>query len=154
VLSLTGRHCLTGRAFDLAADLVDVLPGLCAAIRDRQTLTLLAECQHLLHQADLASPREPLDAARLREYVVPLCRSVATVLDCAEAAVSLSRAAGCDAAPLSASATAPPAGSPPAGFPPAGSPPAVTGGTVTRELVSGQQVWGRLECGGPRQPPF
>src|SRR5262249_52956286 len=161
-------------AFDLAADLVDILPGLCVTLRDRQTLTLLEECQQLLHQADLASPREPLDPARLQEYVVRLCRSVAAILDCADVAVYLAEAApGADAAPLSATAAAPLAtgarpppaaggalpgpGSRSAGppAPAAGdrSDPAGTDGAVTRPLVSGRSEWGRLRCAGPRQPP-
>jgi signal transduction histidine kinase len=149
VLSLTGHSELTGAAFDLAADLADTLPGICAALRDRQTLSLLGECQQLLHEADLASPRDPLNPVRLKEYAVRLCRSIAAIIDCAEVAIYLTEdVANSDAAPLYANTAEPLAdGAEPR-------PQARGASVITSPLVSGQSVWGQLRCIGPRQPPF
>ena len=162
VLSLTGTADLSAAAFDIAVDLLDVLPELCGTLRDRQTLAMVRECQRILHEADLESPRDPLSRGRLAEYVTQVCRSVAAVLDCADVSVYLrEHDTNDDLFPLFAGSARghlerpyavrlPPGAA--AGTPgPAGAAP---GDVLSCPLTSGDHLLGLIRCGGSHGPPF
>ncbi len=173
VLSLTGDAELSAAAFDIAADLLDVLPELCSTLRDRQTLAMVRNCQRILHEADLEAPRDPLSRDRLSEYVAQVCRSVGAVLECADVAVYLrGHDTGDDVFPLFAGSPREhperpdavrlppgwPAAGPggPAGLPggPAGLPGGAPNDVLACPVTSGDHLWGLIRCGGSCGPPF
>ncbi|HEX2297770.1 MAG TPA: hypothetical protein VHH34_04495, partial [Pseudonocardiaceae bacterium] len=154
VVSLLGAKELSDHAFDVAAELVEVLPALCGILREHQTLALVHACNTVLHDADVESPDQPLRAERLREHLEHICRQVAKTLECAEVAIFLQRAPTAEYRyPLFASSgpsgPGDPAGSgrepdpPTAGTTPR---PRVDGSLLELPLRSGNDVWGLLRC--------
>ncbi|MGH3991424.1 MAG: GAF domain-containing protein, partial [Pseudonocardiaceae bacterium] len=88
-LTLLGADELSDDAFDVAAELVEILPELYGTLRERQTLALVHACNTILHDADVESPDQPLHRERLREHLEHLCHLVAQALECAEVAIFL-----------------------------------------------------------------
>jgi signal transduction histidine kinase len=147
VLSLTGPARLSEAAFDIAADLLDVLPELRDVLHDRQALHLVRECQRVLHEVDLASPHEPLPPERLAEHLAGLCRSVAGVLECAEVSLYLREYPGQEQVPLLASTSRQRTGFVQLGRP-------TRGRTLDVPLFSGDRAWGLIRCAGAYEPPL
>jgi signal transduction histidine kinase len=156
VLSLVGDAELSAAAFDVAADLLDVLPELCATLHDRQALRLVRECQRVLHEVD-AGPGGVPPPERVATHLTGLCRSIGALLECAEVSLYAREHAGQDTVPLLATSLRqhPPevtvalpetAADLPA--------PAARGGVLDCPLVSGGQVWGLLRCAGAYGPPL
>ncbi|MGH3915180.1 MAG: sensor histidine kinase [Pseudonocardiaceae bacterium] len=96
VLTLLGADELSADAFDVAAELVEILPELCATLRERQTLALLQACNTILHDADVESPDQPLRPERLREHLDHVCRLVTRALECTETTIFLQESPGVD----------------------------------------------------------
>jgi signal transduction histidine kinase len=89
VLTLLGGGELSSDAFDTAVELVEILPELCSAVRERQTLALVNACNTILHDADIESPGQPLSRERLGEHLSRVCDLVAEALHCAEVSIFL-----------------------------------------------------------------
>ncbi|MGH3937494.1 MAG: sensor histidine kinase [Pseudonocardiaceae bacterium] len=158
ILTLLGTDELAEDAFDVAAELVEILPELCGALRERQTLALVQACNTILHDADVESPDQPLHPDRLREYLAQICRLVAQALECADVTIFLqeTRVAD-DRYPLFASsgpfgqgkASDPGAwnsASPAATAPPRTQAARVEGLLMELPLRSGNHVWGLMRC--------
>lgn len=163
-LTLLGVAELTDDAFDVVAELIEILPELYGTLRERQTLALVQACNTILHDADIESPDQPLHRDRLREHVAQVCRRVAQTLECTEVAIFLQETpAADDRYPLFARSGPDGAGdaSPGGWVSPAGTgvgtgtageadpaPPRtrVHGPLLELPLRSGQRVWGLLRC--------
>jgi signal transduction histidine kinase len=141
VLSLTGAEELSAGAFEVAADLLDVLPDLVGTLRERQALRLVRECQRVLHEADLASPREPLPPERLAEQLGGLCRSIGSVLGCAEVSLYLRDHPDDGEPELFATSARTAAGQRRAG-------------ALDCPVASGEREWGLIRCCGAYEPPL
>lgn len=89
VLTLLGGDEFSADAFDIAVELVEILPELCSAVRERQTLALVNACNTILHDADIESPGRPLSRERLGEHLSEVCDLVAEALHCAEVSIFL-----------------------------------------------------------------
>lgn len=165
VLSLYGQEPLPGEAFDVVADLLDVLPQLCSALRDRQALTLMQDCTAVLHEADLSSPRTPLDRDRLAAYFGQICDRIAADLRCRTVTLHL-RESESDTFPLFAASAAVQSAEPvrrgegPAGLAiEQGSPRAVPlpgaggGPVLSTPVLSGEHVWGVICCADTHGSP-
>lgn len=165
VLSLYGRDTLRGDAFDVVADLLDVLPQLCSALRDRQTLTLVQDCTKVLHKADLSSPRAALDRDRLAAYFRQICDRIAVDLCCRTVTLHLQESKSDMFSLFAASAAAQAAeavrrGEGPAGLaieqarPRAVPLPGPGGGpALSAPVLSGEHVWGVICCADTHGPP-
>ncbi|MFN2494639.1 MAG: GAF domain-containing protein, partial [Pseudonocardiaceae bacterium] len=167
VLTLLGAEELSDDAFDIAAELVEILPELCGALRERQTLALVQACNTILHDADVESPDQPLPRERLREHLEQVCRLVAQALEAAEVAIFLQKTQAADgryplfassgpagrggalgalgASPLE-SASPPESASPAAGSDAAPSRAQAEGPGMELPLRSGNHVWGLIRC--------
>ncbi len=88
-LTLLGAPDLASHAFDVLVELVEILPELCSAVRERQTLALVNACNTILHDADVESPDEPLSRERLCEHLSAVCDRVAAALHCPEVSIFL-----------------------------------------------------------------
>jgi signal transduction histidine kinase len=77
VVTFLGDGHLTDEAFDIAADLIEVLPDMCKTLRERHTLALVNACNAILSEADVASPDEPLEPDELRSYLSRICETIA-----------------------------------------------------------------------------
>lgn len=166
VLTLLGPGELSDEAFDVAAELVGILPELCHTLRERQTLALINGCNTILHDADVESPDQPLPRGRLREHLGDVCALVAQVLPCTEVSIFLQEELTTEGRyPLFARDT------PRDGGHPTPQPGAVLDARsnglhrqprVGQEdpplldvpLRSGPQVWGWIRCRGTQGPPF
>ena len=84
-----GRHGDPASAFDTAVHVVDVLPELCAVVRERQTLELVNACNRIQRKADLESPDWPLSRHRLAIDSSAVCDLVAEWLHCPEVSAFL-----------------------------------------------------------------
>lgn len=157
VLSLLGAGELSDHAFDVAAELVEMLPELCGILRERQTLALVHACNTVLHDADVESPDHPLHAERLREHLEQVCRLVAHTLECAEVTIFLQTTRCADYRyPLFASSGTSAPGDQADSGPEPVTPTARAAGTCPRPRVdgplmelplrSGNHVWGLLRC--------
>lgn len=158
VLTLLGADELSDDAFDVAAELVEILPELYDTLRERQTLALVHACNTILHDADVESPDQPLHPERLREYLEHVCRLVAQALECAEVAIFLQEThVADDRYPLFASsgplhqgraldASAGESVSPAETAPPRTQVARVEGPLLEVPLLSGKQVWGLIRC--------
>ena len=147
-LTLLGADELAADTFDVAAELVEILPELCGTLRERQTLALVQACHTIQHHADVESREQPLPRERLREHLAQLCQRVAQTLECTEVAVFLQDTPPADgryplfagAGPSSrdgaSSAPAPPAGQ-------------ADGAHLELPVHSGHHVWGLIRCSGP-----
>lgn len=163
VLTLLGAEELSDDAFDVVAELVEILPELCSTLRERQTLALVHACNTILHEADVESPDQPLHRERLREHLEHLCRLVAQALECTEVAIFLQETHAADGRyPLFASSV--PSGqggalgaspgepaSPAAAAPPRAQ---VDGLLMELPLRSGNHVWGLIRCTGAYESPL
>ena len=89
VLTLLGADELAPAAFDTAVEMVEILPELCSAVRERQTLDLVNGCNAILHDADIESPERPLSRERLGELLSEVCERVSRVLGCPEVSIFL-----------------------------------------------------------------
>lgn len=155
VLTLLGADELSDDAFDVAAELVEILPELCATLRERQTLALVHACNTILHDADVESPDQPLHRERLREHLEYVCRLLAQALECTEVAIFLQqthtadgryplfassvpfgRDGALDASPVRASDAAPPRAQA----------VRVDGPLMELPLRSGNHMWGLIRC--------
>jgi signal transduction histidine kinase len=81
VLTLLDADGLSDDAFDVATELIEILPELCGTLRERQTLALVRACHTILHDADVESPDQPLPPERLRTHLERVCRLIAQVLE-------------------------------------------------------------------------
>jgi len=166
VLSLSGRAELRDEAFDVVADLLDVLPQLCTALRDRQTLTLVRDCTAVLNEADLSSPRAPLAREQLAAYFGQICTRIAADLRCRTVTLHLQEHES-EVFPVFAAsegtsdAEAVRRGEGPAGLaieqrhPRAVPLPGSTGGPLlTAPVFSGEHVWGVICCAGTEGAPY
>jgi signal transduction histidine kinase len=88
-LTLLRDGDLGGDAFENVADLLEVVPLLCHALRDRHALDLAHACSRICDLADLESPAEPLPRQRFTEIVREVCDVVAHSLGCADVRVHL-----------------------------------------------------------------
>ena len=89
VLTLIGDTEFSAGAFDAAVQAVDVLPELCAVVRERQTLELVNACNRIQRKADLESPDWPLSRHRLAIHLSAVCELVADWLHCPEVSTYL-----------------------------------------------------------------
>ena len=89
VLTLMGTTELTEEAFDVVADLLDVLPEMSSMLRERQALALVHGCNAVLHRADLESPDQPLSQDRLSHHFSEVCGLVAKALHCTDVSIYL-----------------------------------------------------------------
>jgi len=89
VLTLMGDTEFSTSAFDTAAQVVEVLPELCAVVRERQTLELVNACNRIQRKADLESPDWPLSRHRLAIHLSAVCGLVADWLHCPEVSTFL-----------------------------------------------------------------
>ncbi|MHA6628075.1 sensor histidine kinase [Pseudonocardia sichuanensis] len=89
VLTLLGAGMLSGEDFDIVVDMVELLPELCSAVRERQTLALVNACNTILHDVDVESPGPPPSRQRLGEHLAGVCDRVAAALQCAEVSIYL-----------------------------------------------------------------
>lgn len=96
VLTLLGADDLSDDAFDVAAELVEILPELYGTLRERQTLALVHACNTILHDADVESPDQPLRPERLHEHLEHVCQLVAQALECTEVAIFLQESPSAD----------------------------------------------------------
>jgi len=144
-LTLFGSGELTAEAFDVAADLLDVLPVLRSFIRDRQTLVLVNRCNDILRDAEMESPQEPLRPERLVEHLARVCEAIAECLGCGEVSVCLRDPGASDEIfPLVATWKAQPDVH---GVQPDSEPR-----RMVAPLATGAQVWGDISCGAPDSP--
>ncbi|HEU0087734.1 MAG TPA: sensor histidine kinase [Pseudonocardiaceae bacterium] len=151
-LTLLGADELSAGAFDVAAELVEILPELRATLRERQTLALVQACNTILHDADVEAPEQPLHRERLRAHLEHVCHLVAQRLECTDVAIFLqdTPAAG-DRYPLFARCGQPGQECPSSrestsaaeGAPPRAQ---VDGALMELPLRSGNQVWGLIRC--------
>jgi signal transduction histidine kinase len=158
VLTLLGGREFSGDAFDVAAELVTVLPDLCSTVRERHTLALVHACNGILHDADIESPDRPLPRERLREHLTKLCTLVAQALQCTEVAIFLEEA---PAEPQLFTGSGP--GHAPSALSEArhavnlGDEAGVAYGpepAMWVPLKSGNQVLGMISCHGASGPPY
>jgi len=89
VLSLLGADGFSAAAFETTVELVEILPDLCSAVRERQTLALVNACNSILHDADVESPGRPLSRERLGDHLSKVCNEVARALRCADVSIYL-----------------------------------------------------------------
>ncbi|MGH3910992.1 MAG: sensor histidine kinase, partial [Pseudonocardiaceae bacterium] len=155
VLTLLGTDELSDDAFDVAAELIDILPELCGVLRERQTLALVQACNTILHDADVESPDQPLHRERLREHLEHLCRLVAQSLECTEVAIFLQETPAADgryplfagAGPSGRGGAGPGEWASPAGAGGAApSRPQLGGSLLELPLRSGNYAWGLIRC--------
>ncbi len=88
-LTLLDADELSDDAFDVAAELVEILPELCGTLRERQALALVHACHTILHDADVESPDQPLHPEQLRKHLEHVCRLVAQALENTEVTIFL-----------------------------------------------------------------
>ncbi len=88
-VTLLGDGPLEAESFDLVVELLEVIPALCATVRERQTLALSHGCSEILHQADLESPDEPLLIEMLSRHFDGICDLVAEALQCSNVTLFL-----------------------------------------------------------------
>lgn len=88
VVTLLGQGPLTA-VFDTVVELVDVLPELCGAVRERQTLALVNACDTILHDADVESRDGPVPRPQLAALLSDVCRFLALGLHAAEVSIFL-----------------------------------------------------------------
>jgi signal transduction histidine kinase len=146
VITLLGDGQLADDAFDILTELIDVLPNLCSVVRERHTLALVSTCGSILHEADVASPTEPLGSDRLSALLGRICQAIADGLQLLNVSLFLRKPTDPqDAYPLFASSRA--------------SDP-VSGASnrddtlMIMPLATGERTWGRIECAGSYGPPF
>lgn len=159
VLTLLADGELSAAAFDAAVDLLDILPELCSAVRERQTLALVNGCNTILHDADVVSAEWPLSRERLGKHLSEVCSLVAAELCCTEVSIFLQEPG--DRAGehrLLASSDCSGAADPRAG--PGQQVDVVRSGAgvggepfMEARLLSGERVSGRLRCRGTNGPP-
>jgi signal transduction histidine kinase len=89
VLTLCGGADLLAEGFDVAADLVDVLPELCSVMRDRKALDLVNVCDGILREAEFETSRRPLDREMLLDYLTKVCEAIGSSLECADVSIYL-----------------------------------------------------------------
>jgi signal transduction histidine kinase len=157
---------LSGDAFENAVDLLDVVPLLCHAVRDRQTLDLAHSCSRICDLADLESSTEPLPRQRFVEIVGRVCDVVAGSLQCADVRVYLQEPQAADGR-YRLVATSDGAPRPPEDG--LTNDPVATSAIECRDAVvipvggriamaapiaSGEHLWGAIRCSDTYGPPF
>ncbi|MGQ0778150.1 MAG: sensor histidine kinase [Pseudonocardiales bacterium] len=143
VLTLLGADELSDDAFNVATELVEILPELCCTLRERQTLALVQACNTILHDADVESPDQPLHPERLRAYLEHVCGLVAQALECTEVAIFLQETHVADGRyPLFTSSASPAD----AAAAPRTQVARVDGLLMEVPLLSGKHVWGLIRC--------
>jgi signal transduction histidine kinase len=156
VLTLLDDHELLPETFDAVVDLVEILPVLCSAVRERQTLDLANACNSILHDADVESPDQPLSRERLGEHMSDVCERVARILDCPEVSIFLRDPADPDDN-YRWLAGAGPVGSGPLTEEPSELLRSGVGGDdrplMEVRLINGEHVNGLLRCAGSSGPP-
>ncbi|MGH3898146.1 MAG: sensor histidine kinase [Pseudonocardiaceae bacterium] len=161
VLTLLDADELSDDAFNVAAELVEILPELCGTLRERQTLALVHACHTILHDADVESPDQPLPPEQLRKHLARVCRLVAQALEGTEVTIFLQETPAVDGRyPLFASSG--PSGQGSHGE--STSPARPAGATVPRTEVdgrlmelplrSGNHVWGLIRCTRASESPL
>jgi signal transduction histidine kinase len=146
VMTLLGDGQLADDAFDILTELIDVLPNLCSVVRERHALALATTCGSILHEADIASPTDPLSSERLSAFLGRICQAIADGLQLLRVSLFLRKPTDPqDAYPLFASSRA----------------ADPVSGALNRDdalmivpLTTGKRVWGRIECAGSYGPPF
>jgi len=146
VMTLLGDSQLADDAFDVLTELIDVLPNLCSVVRERHALALVATCGSILHEADVASPSEPLSSDRLSVFLGDICQAIADGLQLLNVSLFLQKPTDPqDFYPLFAHSR----------------PTDPVSGSSNRDdalmivpLTSGTRKWGRIECAGAYGPPF
>ncbi|MET9311736.1 HAMP domain-containing sensor histidine kinase [Kribbella sp. NPDC003505] len=89
VLTLCGSGERLTDSFDVAADLLEVLPELLSVVRDRKTLDLVNVCDALLREAEFESSRQPLNRELLVSYLTKVCHAIGASLKCADVSIYL-----------------------------------------------------------------
>jgi signal transduction histidine kinase len=89
VLTLCCSGELLAEAFDVAADLLEVLPDLCSVLRDRKALDLVNVCDSILREAEFETSRQPLDRGLLFGYLTKVCETIGSSLKCADVSIFL-----------------------------------------------------------------
>jgi signal transduction histidine kinase len=169
-LTLYGDGELTGDSFDTVVELLDVLPALCAALRERRCLALVRRCNDIFQEAEVESARRLVDSQNLSHHLGRVCAVVADALSCREVTVFLREPGSPDGTfPLVASSLSGDLPGSPArtgvgligrtieyGRPlVAPRDDASSGGTVmAAPLMDGNQVTGAIACAGTHGPPF
>ncbi|MGH3933368.1 MAG: sensor histidine kinase [Pseudonocardiaceae bacterium] len=161
VLTLLDADELSDDAFDVAAELIEILPELCGTLRERQTLALVHACHTILHDADVESPDQPLRPEQLRKHLEHVCRLVAQALEGTEVAIFLQEKPAVDGRyPLFASSGPSGRGSVPGTSHVESTSPArpadpamprtevaqLDGPIMELPLRSGNHVWGLIRC--------
>jgi signal transduction histidine kinase len=176
-LTLLGSGELTGEAFDVIVDLLDVLPAMCEVLRERRCLALVRRCNEALQEAEAECARQPLDGGDLSHHLGRVCSIVADALGCREVVVLL-RDPGSPEGLFPVVAGTPDGGlsavpvrsgigltgrAIESGRPLIGVEDRLAGGTdevscdgaaMAVPLVDGDQVVGAIACGGLPGPPF
>jgi signal transduction histidine kinase len=161
VLTLYGTSDLTEGAFDVAVELLDVLPELGRAVRDRQARALADHCHDLVLGADPGSP-DPAPAERLQAVLASVCDAVATALALSEVRLRLHATDGALGPAAEEVACAASRGGPGAGrttdpseTPPATAPSPPSGvRVVSVPVLAGNDRFGLLECSRGVDRPF
>jgi signal transduction histidine kinase len=163
VLTLYGRQPLEVDAFDIAVDLLEVLPELCNVVRDRQTLDLVNFCDSILREAEFETARQPLDRDLLAGYLTTLCQAVAQSLRCADVSIYLQEPGEAEESFSLVATSSGPAGHQPVSrrSGPVGE-SALRGGPnveadreeMVAPLATGEHIWGMISCSGSHGPPF
>lgn len=156
VLTLLGADELAPAAFDTAVELVEILPELCTAVRERQTLDLVNGCNAILHDADVESPERPLSRERLGELLSEVCERVSRVLGCPEVSIFLRDPADLDDGYQWLAGTGRACGTRRTAEPVELLHSGVRVGSAPLmevRLVSGEHVNGLLRCAGSTAPP-
>lgn len=158
-LTLLGANELSDASFDVAAELLGLLPHVLTAMRERSTLTLVNSCNAVLHQADVESATQPLTRERLSEHLARVCTSVAEELQCTDVGLYLEDPCGAGgryelfaAAPGSQvpeSTVVELGGGVPGPREPGGEAPA-----MEVPVSSGDHAWGAIRCSGAYGPPY
>ncbi|WP_020390787.1 sensor histidine kinase [Kribbella catacumbae] len=164
VLTLHGGQPLGNEAFDLAVDLLEVLPELCSVVRDRQTLDLVNLCDGILREAEFETSLLPLDRDLLAGHLKTLCEAVGQSLRCADVSIYLHEPGEAEQPfPLVATSSEK-SDHQPVHVRRAG----VAGQSVERggpnveadqeemvaQLATGEHIWGLISCSGLHGPPF
>lgn len=163
VLTLLDADELSDDAFDVTAELIEILPELCGTLRERQTLALVHACHAILHDADVESPDQPLHPEQLRKHLEHVCRLVAQALEGTEVKIFLQETPAVDGRyPLFASSGPSGRGSVPGTT--HGESASPTGAAVPRTEVdgslmelplrSGNHVWGLIRCTRASESPL
>ena len=112
-LSLLGSRELSGEAFDIVVDLLNVVPSLCVMLAERGNLALVRRCDDILQDSEAGSVVRPPDDLSLgHAYLGGVCRTLTESLRCRQVTIYLREPGSSDEAfaPVASSADEDPPG--------------------------------------------